>query len=63
MDKETKQAFQDVVGKLDKALDQQAKSVLVVRKLFADHNSDIKDLKSIVQNQPELIDIKKLLED
>jgi hypothetical protein len=63
MDKETKKAFQDMVGKLDKALDQQAKSVLVIKKLFSDHNSNISDLKSIVANQPDLTDIKKLLED
>ncbi len=63
MDSETQQAFQVVANKLDDLLGQQAKSVLVIRKLFQSHGSGLGDLKQMLCNQPDLADIKSLFKD
>jgi hypothetical protein len=63
MDSETQQAFQVVANKLDDLLAQQAKSVLVIKKLFENHGSGLDDLKQMLSNQPELADFKSLLKD
>ena len=72
MDKDVKEAFQVLVNKLDDLLatqkelhdsetKAQAKSLLIIRKLFQEHASDLSDVRGMVSKMPELQEIVKAL--
>jgi hypothetical protein len=72
MDKDVKEAFQVLVNKLDDILatqkelhdfesKMQAKSLIVIKKLFQEHAASLADLRGAVNNMPELQEIVKAL--